>query len=228
VADRHAEHDLLLVAAFAAGDLEGGELGRANATVAACGECATLAADLQAIARATAEIPAARRPRDFFVRPADAERLRPRGLRRLAAAIAAPRLQLVRPLASGLMMVGVAGLLIASLPGLSQTAGGSSSNLRSEAAASATPASDIQAQPREPASTGAEFFDKNSGLGGSVPPAAEGPGSGPTVNPDSVETGRDAAAVAGPSALLVGSLVLVALGAALFLVSLLRTGFRRS
>jgi hypothetical protein len=228
VADRHADHDLLLVAAFAAGDLEGAELGRANGIVAACGECATLAADLQAIARATAEVRAARRPRDFFVRPADAERLRPRGLRRLAAMLAAPRRQLVRPLASGLMMVGFAGLVIASLPGLSQTAGGSPSDLRSEAAASATPAADIQAQPGEPASTGAEFFDEGSRQGRSVPPAAGGPGSAPTVQPDSVETGRDTAAVAGPSALLVGSLVLVALGAALFLVSLLRTGFHRS
>lgn len=224
MADRHADHDLLLVAAFAVGDLDAGDRVPAEALVGECTECQTLAADLRAIARATADVPAARRPRDFFLSPTDAARLRPNGLRRLAGAFARPRTQLSRPLAGGLMMLGFAGLLVAALPGVSQRAVGTASDQRLEFQASPTPESDIQggkpqaADPSaQPYASGSEFVDAHGGAG---------QGSGAPIEPDPVTSARETAA--GPSALVVGSVAVLALGAVLFLASLVRTGPRRS
>jgi hypothetical protein len=224
VADRHTDHDLLLVAAFAAGDLEAGDVVPAQALVANCAECRSLATDLQAIARATADVPAPRRPRDFFLSPADARRLRPNGLRRLAATFARPRIQSARPLAGGLMMLGFAGLLIASLPGVSQQAGLPASDQRLEAHASPPPGSDAQGGQLQPAAasprpyaSGSEFTDVQGGAGQA---------SATPTEPDATAYERDTAA--GPSALLVGSVAVLAIGAGLFLASLLRTGPRTS
>jgi hypothetical protein len=232
VADPHAGHDLLLVAGFAAGDLESGDSGRAEALVAACAECSALAADLGAIARATAELPAPRRPRDFFLRPADAERLRPRGLRRLAAAFRGPRLPLVRPLAGGLMMVGFAGLLLAAIPGIVGPAVVPSDRAL-QVASSAPPESQIQGEPGalEPsANPGPTDLTFGGAQGGSVPGGSSAPQAGRpeatrSADPDLLKSSRDTAAT-GPSALLLGSVVLVGIGAVLFLVSLVRTGPR--
>jgi hypothetical protein len=236
VADRHEAHDLLLVAAFAAGDLEVGDLALAEALVGACDQCATLAADLRAISRATAELPAPRRPHDFFVRPADAERLRPNRLRRLAAAIAGPRAQLARPLAGGLMMIGFAGLLVASFPGLGGPASLAPADQRLQYLASPSPGSEVAGEPRaaagsstEPVPSDEAFVDSRGGggQGASLAPAAGGPISTPQVGPDGIRTNRDSADT-GPSPLVIGSVALVAIGAFLFLASLLRPGPRRS
>jgi hypothetical protein len=113
----HDRHDLLLIAAHATGDLDAAARAAASELVAGCSACAELAADLRALATATATLPTPPRPRDFRLTPADAERLRPRGLRRFLAALAAPG-AFTRPLATGLTTLGVAGLLLASLPGI--------------------------------------------------------------------------------------------------------------
>jgi hypothetical protein len=112
----HAAHDLLLVAAHAAGDTLGTDAEQAAALLATCPDCAALAADLVAIAAATRDLPAAARPRDFTLRREDAARLRPLGWRRLAAAFGARRLELIRPLAAGLTTLGLAGILLSGLP----------------------------------------------------------------------------------------------------------------
>ncbi|HET9455740.1 MAG TPA: hypothetical protein VFO78_00255 [Candidatus Limnocylindrales bacterium] len=117
--ERHARHDTLLVAAFAAGDLADGERDRAGVLVAECAECRSLHDDLIAIARATAALPAAVRPRDFRIAPEQAARLRPGGWRRFVAAFASPRLAMTRQLGVGLTTLGLAGLLISSIPSLS-------------------------------------------------------------------------------------------------------------
>lgn len=126
LATAHERHDRLLVAAYASDDLDGAARTAAAELVAGCSVCADLATDLRTLARATHDLPPARRPRDFFLTPADAERLRPRGLRRLLAAFAAPTLP-IRPLAAGLTTLGVAGLLLASLPGILPLGGAASS-----------------------------------------------------------------------------------------------------
>ena len=77
----HAEHDPLLVAALAAGDLEPAERELAEALASRCSDCALLAADLRAITAASAALPARTRPRDFSLRAEDAARLRRRAWR---------------------------------------------------------------------------------------------------------------------------------------------------
>jgi anti-sigma factor RsiW len=232
VADRHTGHDLLLIAAFAAGDVTAHERAGADSLVAACPECAALVLDLGAIALATAELPAPQRPRDFFLRPEDAVRLRPHGLRRLVGAIGGARRPLVRPLAGGLMMVGMAGLLVAAIPGM---AGPAALAPAERAIVSSAPGTEVQAQPGDlaasaiPDPSDAAFQGGSGGPGASLAPAAGGPAStpaAPAVDPDSFTAKRDTAA--GPSALLLGSLALVAIGAGIFLVSLVRTGPRGS
>lgn len=112
----HEAHDRLLVAALADGDLAPDERDRATALTAACGDCGRLHDDLVSIARATAALPAAVRPRDFRITAEQAARLRPAGWRRLIAAFAAPRLAFTRPLGIGLTTLGLAGLLVSNVP----------------------------------------------------------------------------------------------------------------
>ena len=112
----HAEHDPLLVAAFAAGDLGGADREVAELLTSACAECALLAADLWAIATATAALPPRTRPRDFALSPRDAARLQGRGWRRRLGVLGGPRSTALRPLATGLTTLGIAGLLLAAMP----------------------------------------------------------------------------------------------------------------
>lgn len=236
MAERHASHDLLLVATLAARDVDSAHRPAAEALVAGCPDCAALATDLVAIARATAEMPVPRRPRDFFLSPTDAERLRPRGLRRLAAASGRPW-KTARPLAGGLMMLGFAGLLVASLPGVGQLGGATSAQQRLELAGSPAPDSAIQGEPlmpyasEAPASSDTGDVRGAAGQGASAPPVAEGaPGASasapaPAAGPEVARTARDA--TAGPSPLVVGSVALIAIGAVLFVSSMVGLAARR-
>ncbi|HSL32000.1 MAG TPA: hypothetical protein VK871_00045 [Candidatus Limnocylindrales bacterium] len=123
----HDRHDPLLVASFAAGDLVGTERDLAASFVDACADCRAIHDDLLSIARATAALPAAARPRDFRISPEQAARLRPKGWRGLVAAFASPRLALTRQLGVGLTTLGLAGLLVSALPsfplGMASSAG---------------------------------------------------------------------------------------------------------
>jgi hypothetical protein len=122
--DDHESHDALLIAAYTAGDLEEDDLQRAVTLIARCDECSTLAADLGAIASAAASLPAARRPRDFTITPEQAAALRKGGWRRFLSGLTSPRSVLAPRLAGALTTLGVAGLLLASLPGMTPQAGG--------------------------------------------------------------------------------------------------------
>jgi hypothetical protein len=119
----HDDHDAFLVAALAAGDLDGDELRSATRQVAECGSCAELAADLRSIASATATLPPARRTRDYTISTDQAAKLRRGGWRGLVAAITAPRSVLAPRLAATLTTLGVAGLLLASVPGIALNGG---------------------------------------------------------------------------------------------------------
>jgi len=114
----HETHDLELVAAHAAGDTAGRDLVTADALLAACLACAELHADLRAIAAATPAVPARPRTRDYRLTPEQARALRPTGWRRVLAAFAAPKLAFTAPLGSGLAALGIAGLLLTSVPGV--------------------------------------------------------------------------------------------------------------
>jgi hypothetical protein len=114
--EQHAQHDPLLVVSLADGDLTGADRDLASGLIAECTACATLHDDLLAIARATAALPTAVRPRDFQLSPEQAARLRPLGWRRFVAAFASPRLAMTRQLGIGLTTLGIAGLLVSVLP----------------------------------------------------------------------------------------------------------------
>jgi hypothetical protein len=114
----HPEHDQILIARLAAADLASTDrdAAQAQALLTDCPDCAELYADLQAIASATAALAAPRRTRDFRLTDADAARLRPSGWRGALARLGSPSFAFTRPLAAGLATLGIAGLLLASLP----------------------------------------------------------------------------------------------------------------
>jgi hypothetical protein len=113
----HDRHDPLLVAALAGADLAATDRVHATHLIETCPDCASLHADLIAIARATAAVPPpiTTRPRDFRLSPEQARRLRPSGWRRVLAAFAGPRLAFTKPLGVGLATIGLAGLLLGNV-----------------------------------------------------------------------------------------------------------------
>lgn len=112
----HTQHDETLIAGHAAGDLVGPQLLLANRLLAACEACATLHADLRAIAAATRALPAPALPaRDFTLGAERAERLRRGGLaRRLLRPFAGPASG-ARPLAAAFSTLGAVGLAVVLL-----------------------------------------------------------------------------------------------------------------
>ena len=119
----HATHDTLLVASLADHSLALAERSAAQALVASCDSCAAIHADLTALRDATRMLPTPSRPRDYTLTAADAARLRPAGWRRLVAAFGTTRDAFSRPLAVGLTTLGIAGLLVATLPSMLPSAG---------------------------------------------------------------------------------------------------------
>ena len=114
----HPDRDDTLVARLAADDIAPGSRDDtlARARIADCPACAELHADLQAIVAATADLPAPRRTRDFQLTDADAARLRRTGWRDVLARLGSPSFAFTRPLAAGLATLGIAGLLLATVP----------------------------------------------------------------------------------------------------------------
>ncbi len=124
-------HDETLIARLAAEDLLEPEAREARVLVASCPACAELETDLRSIMAATATLPTPRRTRDFRLTDADAARLRRTGWRRLVGRFGDPRLAFTRPLATGLVTLGIAGLVFAAAPSFLSTigAGGAASAL---------------------------------------------------------------------------------------------------
>lgn len=238
----HADHDLVLVAAHTAGDVTAAERSTAEALLAACPDCRELADDLRAIAAATAALPAPVRTRDFTLRPQDAARLRPRGWRRLAAALGPGRLEFTRPLAPVLMTLGVVGLLVSGLPLLGGLgSAGAAPALERAAAAPAVSAGPSVAQAPVPAASssrdnlgavpGASASGSKGGLfGAQASPsgigdtAGSGDGYGPTT--DTPAPGLSVAAP--PSSAPAPEFPLAALSAVALLAGLALFGLRRA
>ena len=115
----HAGHDRESIAAYAAGDAAAADRTRAEAQVRDCQDCARLFSDLRAIATATRTLPPPFSiSRDFQLSPADAARLQGGGWRRLFGGLGrgAPA---ARPFAAVFTTLGIAGLLIATVPFMS-------------------------------------------------------------------------------------------------------------
>jgi hypothetical protein len=114
----HAAHDQLLVASLADHSLPQSDRVAAEALIASCRDCADLHADIAGLRAATLAIPTPARPRDYTLTADDAARLRSRGWRRLVSVFGTARDSFSRPLAAGLTTLGIAGLLVASLPSI--------------------------------------------------------------------------------------------------------------
>lgn len=114
----HAAHDPMWMAALAAKDLDlpPSEMVRARAALESCTACADLFADLVAVSAAIPSAAIPRRPRDFTLTAADAARLSSRGLGRWLSVIGSARDRITFPLAMGLTTMGIAGLLLATVP----------------------------------------------------------------------------------------------------------------
>jgi hypothetical protein len=208
---KHADHDLLLIAEFATGEASADGGMAATAQVAACADCATLADDLRALSRATAELPRPARPREYTLTPEMASRIRRRGWRRLLAAFGTPRFELVRPLAAGLTTLGLAGFLLGAVPGIAgpaaapATTGQYYTDQRSHAEASQAPAA-------------VENYVGDSGrpamgqAGGSGSLAAGEADPDDAAAPGTDDTARFGARRASPLAVLSGSFLIVGLG----------------
>ncbi len=218
----HQDHDSLLIAAHAAGDLAGPDKARAMALLETCEPCATIHADLVAIAAATRSLPPlATAPRDFRLSPEQAASLR-RGnwLRTILAPLSGARSG-ARPIAAALTTLGVAGLLVASLlPGMIGAGASSAPQRETGKAGQAVDAVATAARAAAPGATAAVGPDAAFGGTGSEN-ASDAPGiaiaggatKAPTavINPSSEERATNP-----PSPLFVGSLALLAVGLLLF------------
>jgi hypothetical protein len=105
----HARHDR-----FAIADALGG--GAAPATIRVCPACGALHADLVDLQRALRDAWVPRRTRDLYLTLADANRLRRTGWRRLIASVGTRRDTITRPLALSLTGLGLAGLVLSTVP----------------------------------------------------------------------------------------------------------------
>jgi hypothetical protein len=201
--DPHAAEHALVIAAFQAGDLAGADLVHAEDLLADCSDCASLLADLGTLRAAVRTMPVPPRQRDFRLTEEDVARLQPSGWRRVLAWLAAPRSS-VRPLATGLATLGLAGLLLTSVPGL-QLFG--SATMQSAPAYQVTmgpaDAEMATAGPGEPATAGALAAPTQPAPSampaGGVPEAPAAAASGePEPSPAGAVAGSDEGNLAGP------------------------------
>lgn len=105
----HARHDR-----FAIAEAVGG--GVVPATTRTCPACGTLHADLLSIRSAIRHAWLPARPRDLSLTLADAARSRPSGWRHAVGVIGSSRDVASRPLAATFMALGIAGLLLTTVP----------------------------------------------------------------------------------------------------------------
>jgi hypothetical protein len=189
IAPNHADHDLLLIAAHVAGDASPDEADWATTILATCVECRQVASDLAAITTASQALPAPRRSRDFRLTPDQAAGLRHRSIgSRIAAALLDSRGP-ARALPAALMTIGLAALLVSTMPGLPGAGAPAARDLREQVFTSPT------AAPTGDARTGAESVG--------APDAAKSPGSpsgAPQLAPPAVTDGRTSAGAGSTSA----------------------------
>jgi hypothetical protein len=212
----HAVHDPLWMAALASRDPDLGtsERTRAEAALESCGACADLFAELVAVSAAIPGAAIPGRPRDYTLTAADAARLRPGGLRRWLSAIGSVRDGITFPLAMGLTTLGIAGLLVATVPAALSGMGGASSAAAPEilsavgaavpapeaaasapaAAASAAPASAAFAPVPSAAASPAPGVGQSTDLYASgTPPDSETTGDGGVFSGDDGDAASQAA-----------------------------------
>ena len=195
----HADHDPLLVAAAVD---RGAHLPPA---LAACPDCAALHAELVTLAAAVPSAALPARPRTYTLSQADADRLRAPAWRRWLGSIGTSRDAITRPLALGFTTIGLAGLLVATVPGaLSSGGAAGAATERYESIQVAAPA----------ASSGP------NDLAGAPAPGAATSGDGEATDGGTgiLETPATVQLAAPPDPMVVASVALMGAGLALFVV----------
>jgi hypothetical protein len=230
---QHQNHDQILIAALAGGDLTGSELTRARTLLASCPQCTELHSDLISIAAATRTVPnLATAPRDFRLDAAQAARLARRSwLRTVLAPFGGVR-SAARPLAATFTSLGLVGLLVVAVaPGLvggafAPTAGqdrdlAAAPDATKEAVqvpAAGGPGGAPQPAATDNASTGKDGASEGTGAGfgtdqgGTNEIHSQATGQ-PASQPDT--SGRTSA-ISAPSLIFAGSLGLLVVGLLLF------------
>jgi hypothetical protein len=125
----HDRHDELLIAGLLDRSTGGAERDRAEVLIATCEVCAALHRDLISLRDAARALPTPLRPRDYTITSGDAARLRRTGWRRLVAVFGSTRDAFSRPLAIGLTTIGLAGILVATIPGALSLGGSSAASV---------------------------------------------------------------------------------------------------
>lgn len=195
----HRAHDPMLVAGLLDRSSTDPERGRAEALVASCGDCAALHRDLVTLREATRALPVPRRTRDFTITAQDAARLRRTGWRRIVAVFGSTRDAFSRPLAIGLTTIGLAGLLVttvpgalpgststASLPTLGQPAGDAGAGANSESLGGSKEAPGASAAPSAPGPAAAALTAPSPGPTDARAPLA--PSGAPEPSGESFDT----------------------------------------
>lgn len=197
----HAGHDRWLVVRWTTdpADLTPAETAQARALLAACADCAALAADLGAISHATATSVTPARPRDFRLTPGQATASRGGVLDRLRRWFASPGSSAARPLAGAAVAIGL--LLVVVAPSIGptvSTTGDRDAGPQARVMASAMPPATAKALPEAdvPAADAtmsifATAPEATQAAKGTMPPGAPD-GVGAEVNADAGPTGDPA------------------------------------
>jgi hypothetical protein len=154
----HRRHDRLLVARFAVGDAAFGQEHEAQDLVRRCSECAALAADIAAISKSVAKMPAQPRPRDFRLTREQAQHLRGSRIDRWLRTITGSGWSTVRPVAAVALSVGMVMSVVGFLPVIGAANGGptvTDALSAPVAAGNPTPETNRNSDVPAPAATGA-------------------------------------------------------------------------
>ncbi len=143
----HSKHDPLLIARYAARDVDAADMQVAERIVAECTDCAALVADLRVIARSVAAVPTPRRPRDFRISPEQAAAVRGSFLERILRRIAMPGTAVLQPFAGAAVAIGLVLVVVGgTLPGTSSAPmARAPAPYAAESASSARPGAEVDA-----------------------------------------------------------------------------------
>ena len=112
---QHPDHDLELIAAYAAGDADGPRARARHRARRRVRRTAPRSTTTCARSRPRCPtLPAPARTRDFRLTPEQAAELRPKGIRGLLATLSGPRFSFATPVGTGLAALGIVGVLVAS------------------------------------------------------------------------------------------------------------------
>lgn len=110
----HRQHDRLLIVRSLDDGLDAAEMSQAERLIQSCQECADLVADLRSVSRAVAQVPAARRTRDFRLSAEQAAATRGSFLTRLLRRLDLPDPRILQPLGGAAVAIGLVLVVLGS------------------------------------------------------------------------------------------------------------------